>query len=215
MCCIYVSYSMVMLAALLLALPAVLLLISVGFVVRSGRPDASVWGTKRIANANALDGPYRSGDLSHEIARRAPGLIRLAGGLAIAWGLLSVFVFTPLVFMMLMSWTGRMSTWSFSGLFIALFACDTLFVGFALMATGADVLSGDQPTGGRNAVRWSFVHHGVALLLGALLASLGSLVTVIVAFVGLALTLLLLEAVERVEAHRLEAHRLEVAGQTR
>lgn len=196
-------YSMMMFTALLVALLVGFILLVAGLVARLGRADAAAWGTDTVADADGLEGPYRSGKLSRDVARGAPGLVRAAGGAAIGWGLLSVFVLAPLIFLLLVTLFQHSGGQLPSGMALlgTLLACDTVFVGFALMATGADVLRSDEPTNGTVAVRWSFVHHGLLLL--AILVS-GTWPLCIAPVCGIAVTVLLNEAVERVDAHRYE-----------
>lgn len=130
------------------------------------RQHAWRWGTVRGAAVEAGAGPYREGSTQPDLPRGVPGIVRWAAGLGVAWGVLTLLVFMPAGFLLLLVFVeGRIEL---AGLLIPLLLvvlCDAFVLGFALVAIGPALLRGgpEGTRSARNVARWSTAHHFAVL----------------------------------------------------
>lgn len=128
------------------------------------------WGSVRGSPVSAGDGPYRGGQTTPTHLRGVPAVVRWAAGTGVAWGILTLLVFMPAGFLLLLvigDATDTHGAWAaFAATMLLLVACDALILGFALLAIAPALVRGGEEgvRSARGVARWSTLHHLVVLL---------------------------------------------------
>lgn len=130
------------------------------------RQHAWRWGTVRGPAVEAGAGPYREGSTEPDLPRGVPGIVRWSAGLGVAWGVLTLLVFTPAGFLLLLVFADNHA--GLSALLIPLLLvvlCDAVILGFALVSIAPALLRGgpEGTRSARNVARWSTAHHFAVL----------------------------------------------------
>lgn len=126
------------------------------------------WGARPGPVVRAGDSPYRVAETRPEVPRGVPATARLAAGTGIAWGVITLLIFTPAGFL-LMAVSGDVLASPIGGglaaVLLLVVSCDAVALGFALVGVAPGVLRAGHED--RRAVRsvsvWSVVHHLLVL----------------------------------------------------
>lgn len=122
------------------------------------------WGRVFGPPVGAGSGPYRAAETRQELPRGVPPVVRWAAGTSVAWGVLTLLLFMPSGFLLLLilgqAAAGDLGM-AFGATLLLLVACDAIVLGFALLAAAPTVLRGGEEgqRAGRGVARWSTVHH--------------------------------------------------------
>lgn len=122
------------------------------------------WGRVFGPAVGAGSGPYRAAETRQELPRGVPSVVRWAAATGVAWGVLTLLLFMPSGFLLLLilgqSAAGDLGM-ALGATLLLLVACDAIILGFALLAAAPAILRGgeDGERAGRGVARWSTAHH--------------------------------------------------------